>query len=49
MLNQTYVQVDFDASINDYFDSEAIYCLILLSNFTYNEEAIDTECSNSRR
>ena len=34
-------QSPFSFSINDYFDFKSIYCLISLSNFTNNEEAID--------
>ena len=37
-LKQIYAAVAFDASINDYFDSKAICCVISLSNFTNNEE-----------
>ena len=36
---QIYAPIAFDASLNDYFDSKAIYCLFPLSNFTNNKDA----------
>ena len=39
MYKIKYTPVAFDASINHYFESKSIYCLISLSNFTNNKEA----------
>ena len=40
-IKVNYAAVDSNASINDYFDYQAIYCFISLSNFTNNKEAFD--------
>ena len=44
---QIYPPVDSDVSIKDYFDSQTISCLISLSNFTNNKEAIEWQISHS--
>ena len=38
MKNQVNSPADSDVSVNDYFDSKAIYCLISLLTFTNNRE-----------
>ena len=46
-LKKKYAPVDSDGSINDCFNSQTIYCPILLSNFTKNKEAFDRRIPQS--